>query len=80
MNFASDNWAGASPKILDALVKANHDNAPAYGSDQITARVQQKFCEIFERDVEVFFVGHRQRRQWLCLVSIIAALRHDLMP
>ena len=57
MQFASDNWAGAHPEILAALVKANEGAAPSYGGDALTRRVEQRFSEIFEREVAVFFVA-----------------------
>jgi threonine aldolase len=57
MNFASDNWAGATPEVMAAVIRANGGFAPGYGNDQLTARVKAKFCEVFEREVEVFFVG-----------------------
>ena len=57
MNFASDNTAGAHPAILAALAGANDGAAPSYGGDDLTKRVERKFCEVFERDVAVFFVA-----------------------
>ena len=36
MQFASDNWSGASPKVIDALADAAHAGGPAYGGDAIT--------------------------------------------
>lgn len=57
MNFASDNWAGATPAVVEALNRANGGFAPAYGDDPLTAKVRGTFSEIFERNVEVSFVG-----------------------
>ncbi len=56
MNFASDNWAGAAQPIMDAVMRANDGAAPAYGGDELTKRVEEKFSTLFERDVAVFFV------------------------
>jgi threonine aldolase len=53
MNFISDNAYGATPEILDALIKANDGAVLPYGDDPITARVEKRLCEIFERDVVV---------------------------
>jgi threonine aldolase len=47
-NFASDNVAGASPEILDALIRANVDAARPYGADELSARVEQRLRAIFE--------------------------------
>ena len=57
MIFASDNWAGASPKIVDALAEAARSGHPAYGADDITKAVERRFSELFERTVTVFLVG-----------------------
>ena len=35
--FASDNYSGAHPEILEAIEAANHGHAPAYGADRWTA-------------------------------------------
>jgi threonine aldolase len=57
MNFASDNWAGAAPAVMSALTRHNTGFAPAYGTDPLTDSISQKFNEIFEREVAVFFVA-----------------------
>jgi threonine aldolase len=57
VNFASDNWAGATPEVMASLQRHNGGFAPAYGGDALTAAVRQRFSAIFERDVEVFFTG-----------------------
>lgn len=57
MNFASDNWAGAAPAVMSALARHNTGFAPAYGTDPLTDSIGEKFNEIFEREVAVFFVA-----------------------
>ena len=57
MIFASDNWAGASRKIVDALAEAAQSGHPAYGADDITKAVERRFSELFEREVAVFLVA-----------------------
>ncbi len=57
MNFGSDNWAGAAPEIIDAIVRANKGLAPAYGGDDLTARVEAQFSDLFETDCAVYFVA-----------------------
>ncbi len=54
--FASDNYSGVHPEIMEALVKANHHHAGSYGSDDYTARATDKFKGLFGEDIEVFFV------------------------
>ena len=57
MHFASDNWAGAAPQILDAIVAANAGAVPAYGDDSLTGRVRERFAELFETDCDVYLVA-----------------------
>ena len=39
--FASDNYAGAHPEVLQAVAAASVDHAPAYGADPWTARAHE---------------------------------------
>lgn len=70
MIFASDNWAGASPPVLDALVRANGGPAPSYGGDAITARLEARFREVFERDLSVFLVATGTAANALSLAAL----------
>ena len=54
IKFASDNVAGACPEVLDAVIKANEGDSTPYGNDQISTKLQDKFSEIFEKEVIVF--------------------------
>ncbi|MEP6736249.1 MAG: low specificity L-threonine aldolase [Chryseolinea sp.] len=53
--FASDNYAGVHPDIMQALINSNTGHEGSYGGDQYTSRAIGKFKEIFGDDVEVFF-------------------------
>ncbi len=57
MNFASDNVAGASPAVLEAILAANADAEAAYGADSHTRRAEALLADVFERDVAVFLVA-----------------------
>src|SRR6202041_33657 len=56
MKFVSDNGAGVAPQILDAIVASSRANAPAYGTDDYTARAQELLSEAFETKVAAFLV------------------------
>jgi threonine aldolase len=56
MNFASDNAVGVAPEIMAAIAAANAGAALAYGNDDVTRRVEQRFAELFEHEVAVFLV------------------------
>lgn len=57
MHFASDNWAGAHPKIAENLNRHSGGFASAYGTSPLDRSVGETFNTIFEREVAVFFVG-----------------------
>ena len=54
IKFASDNVAGACPEVLDAILKANEGDSTPYGNDPISTELQDKFSEMFEKEVIVF--------------------------
>lgn len=45
--FASDNYAGAHPQVLEALSAANVGHQSAYGDDVVTARAASMIRELF---------------------------------
>jgi len=55
-SFASDNYAGVMPEIMEALQSANEYHARSYGADELTAEAVKLFRQVFEADVDVFFV------------------------
>nr|WP_321460222.1 low specificity L-threonine aldolase [uncultured Cohaesibacter sp.] len=57
MYFASDNWAGASDPIMNALMRHKDGYEPAYGSGKLSESIERRFQEIFETDCAVFVVG-----------------------
>ncbi|MFO1468468.1 MAG: low specificity L-threonine aldolase [Steroidobacteraceae bacterium] len=57
MNFTSDNVTPVCEPILAAVQAANGDNAPSYGGDALTRRLERRFSELFEREVAVFPVA-----------------------
>ena len=57
MRFGSDNWTGASEKLMQALVAATRDLEPAYGGDSYTAALERQLSELFERDVATVLVA-----------------------
>jgi len=57
MNFASDNWAGASEPVIAALVAVARRGGPAYGGDEITKAVERRFAELFEHECAAFLVA-----------------------
>lgn len=54
-SFASDNYSGVHPEIMQALAAANQEHVSSYGNDEYTARAIAKFKFFFGDDIEVFF-------------------------
>jgi threonine aldolase len=54
--FASDNYSGVHPAIMEALFQANQGHVASYGADEYTETATRKFRQHFGEDIEVFFV------------------------
>jgi threonine aldolase len=57
ISFRSDNDAGASPQVLEALTGCNTGPSYPYGGDPWTKEVEAQLCAIFEREVRVLLVS-----------------------
>ncbi|MFJ3704772.1 MULTISPECIES: low specificity L-threonine aldolase [Streptomyces] len=55
--FTSDNTAGASPEIVQAVIAAASGQDLPYGADRHTAGARARFAEVFGRDVDVLPVS-----------------------
>lgn len=55
-SFASDNYSGVHPEIMEALNQANLGHAASYGADVLTAKAVEHFRRFFGEKTEVFFV------------------------
>jgi threonine aldolase len=71
MNFTSDNCYGVSAAIMAALARVNDGTDASYGDDAITARLQRRFAEIFEREVAVFPVISGSAANALALATLV---------
>jgi threonine aldolase len=52
--FASDNYAGVHPEVLEAIAVANGGHQISYGEDDYTGHLQELFREHFGPDATVF--------------------------
>ncbi|MBN1650426.1 MAG: low specificity L-threonine aldolase [Bacteroidales bacterium] len=68
-SFASDNWAGTSPEIMDALINANQGHSPAYGADPYTEEAKQEFKKLFGKKAETYFVYNGTAANIISLAS-----------
>lgn len=52
--FASDNYAGIHPEVLEAIERANSGHQVAYGDDDITARLRDAVKDHFGPQAEAY--------------------------
>lgn len=69
-NFASDNVAGASPELLQALSDANRGESSPYGADELTRRVEERIAALFEHDCAVLLVSSGTAANALALAAL----------
>ena len=77
--FASDNYAGADPAVLEAVAAANEGWARAYGDDDWTARLRVSLRELFG-DVEVFPVFNGTGGNVTALAAVLRPFEAVICP
>lgn len=71
MNFRSDNTAPVAPEILAALNGVNAGAAAAYGDDEWSKRLDERFSGLFQSDVRVFTVASGTAANAIALASAV---------
>ena len=79
-SFASDNWAGVHPLIMEAMEKANIDHDSPYQQDSYTDRVKKKMKDFFDADVEVFFTVSGTAANVLSLAPVLSYNKGVICP
>jgi len=69
-NFCSDNTAGVSPEIMEALAAANTGAAMPYGNDDWTRRLETRLADLFEHEVAAFPVATGTAANALALATV----------
>lgn len=69
--FASDNYSGVHPAVLEALATANGGHQTAYGADDYTARLQEVVRGHFGDQAEAFPVFNGTGANVLSLQSLL---------
>ncbi|MFZ4463319.1 MAG: threonine aldolase family protein, partial [Bacteroidales bacterium] len=73
-SFASDNWSGVAPAIMQALADVNKAHHPAYGeNDALLEKAQQLFRNHFGENSKTFFVYNGT-------AANVLSVRHLLRP
>ena len=72
--FASDNYSGICPEVLESIIRANSGHAPAYGEDDWTTQAADRLRELFgvssPDECEVFFVFNGTAANALALAAL----------
>jgi threonine aldolase len=68
--FISDNMAGASPRIAQAVADAAAGQVLPYGNDPFTDGARRRLAEIFERDVDLFPISTGSAANGLSLAAL----------
>ena len=71
MIFGSDNQAGASDRVLDAIREAYRTHHDAYGNDDLTAAAVEALRETFDTDLTAFFVSSGTAANMLALSTMV---------
>lgn len=71
MQFGSDNQTGCSPQVLQALIEANVGHSHGYGQDDWTARAVAALGDVFETDLQAYFVATGTAANGLALASLV---------
>ena len=69
--FASDNYSGVHPDVLDAIAAANGGHQSSYGNDAYTARLQEVVRGHFGPDAAAFPVFNGTGANVLALQSVL---------
>lgn len=73
VEFRSDNAGRAAPELIAALAAANEGTALGYGMDPLTARLQDRFAQLFGTPVQVFPVPTGTAANALSLAAIASS-------
>ena len=65
-SFASDNYSGVHPDIMNAILEANSEHAISYGDDELTEETNKLFEKIFG-EVKVLYAFNGTGANIVCL-------------
>lgn len=71
MKFGSDNQAGASERVLDAISDAYRSHQDPYGTDDYTAAAVDALRELFDTDLTAVFVSSGTAANMLALSTMV---------
>ena len=79
-SFTSDNNAPVAPEVVEAILLANEGDAPAYGTDEWTARATERFRTHFGSRTDVYFAFNGTGANVVALSALLAPWQAVLCP
>ena len=79
-SFASDNYSGIHPEILQAIIQANEQHVGSYGNDPYTEKAIHLFKKEFGAQAEVFFVYNGTGANVSALSALTKSFHSILAP
>ncbi len=78
--FASDNFSGVLPEVMEAIQNANHGHVMAYGGDSYTASAIEKFKALFGANIDVYFAFNGTGANVIGLSTLTQSYHSILCP
>jgi threonine aldolase len=72
MNFSSDNVSPICPEILEAIVAESQSDALPYGADDLSAKLDAAFSDLFGREVAVIPVSTGTAANCIAISGILS--------
>lgn len=79
--FASDNWSGVSPEVMEALQQINQGHHPAYGeNDPLMEQARERFRAFFGAKSQTFFVYNGTGANVLAVQQLLRSWQAVVSP
>ena len=78
--FASDNFSGVLPEVMEAIQNANNGHVMAYGLDAYTASAIEKFKNLFGENIDVYFAFNGTGANVIGLSTLTQSYHSILCP
>ncbi|MDF2868169.1 MAG: beta-eliminating lyase, partial [Gammaproteobacteria bacterium] len=70
-SFASDNYSGICPEIMQAIQQANQEHVSSYGNDPFTHQALTLLKQTFGENIVAYFVYNGTAANTLALKSLL---------
>ncbi|WP_321321960.1 low specificity L-threonine aldolase [Labilibaculum sp.] len=78
--FASDNFSGILPEVMEAIQNSNQGHVMAYGGDPYTAAAIEKFKTLFGSNIDVYFAFNGTGANVISLSTLTQSYHSILCP